>query len=47
MTGWYVPLASVVIAPIIINIFLFHLFVDQSGLLVGVLLVLANSFLAY
>jgi len=47
LTGWFVPLASVVISPIIINIFLFHLLVDPSGLLVGVLLVLANSFLAY
>ncbi len=47
VTGYYVPLASVVIAPVIVNIFLFHLFVDQSGLGVAVFLVLANSFVAY
>jgi uncharacterized membrane protein YphA (DoxX/SURF4 family) len=47
VTGYFVPLASVVIAPVIVNIFLFHVFVDTSGLLVSILLVLANSFLAY
>ncbi len=47
VTGYYVPLAIVVIAPVIINIFLFHAFVDTQGLAVGVALVLANVFLAY
>lgn len=47
VTGYFIPLACIVIAPVIVNIFLFHLFVDNSGLLVGILLVLANSFLAY
>ena len=47
VSGYFVPLATVVIAPIIVNIFLFHAFVDASGLPVGVFLVLANIFLAY
>ena len=47
VTGYYVPLAIVVIAPVIINIFLFHAFVDTQGLAVGVALVFANVFLAY
>jgi putative oxidoreductase len=47
VSGYFVPLATVVIAPIIINIFFFHAFVDTSGLPVAVFLVLANSFLAY
>ena len=47
VSGYFVPLAAVVIAPIIINIFLFHAFVDTSGLPVGIFLVLANIFLAY
>lgn len=47
VSGFYVPLATVVIAPIIINIFLFHVFVDTSGMPVGIFLVLANLFLAY
>ena len=47
VTGFFVPLASVVIAPIILNIFLFHLFVDTSGLVMGSALVLSNIFLGY
>ncbi|MEP6903594.1 MAG: DoxX family protein [Actinomycetota bacterium] len=47
VAGRFVPLATVVIAPIIVNIFLFHAFVDLTGLPVGIFLVLANSFLAY
>jgi len=47
VTGRFVPLASVVIAPVIINIFLFHVFVDTSGLLVAIFLVAGNIFLAY
>jgi len=46
VTGRYVPLATVVIAPVIVNIFLFHAFVDTSGLAVAVFLVFANIFLA-
>jgi uncharacterized membrane protein YphA (DoxX/SURF4 family) len=47
VSGRFVPLASVVIAPVIINIFLFHVFVDTSGLPVAIFLVAGNSFLAY
>jgi len=47
VTGLFVPLASVVIAPVIVNIFLFNLFVDTSGLPISIFLVLANSFLGY
>lgn len=47
VTGLYVPLASVVIAPIIVNIFLFHTIVDPTGMPVGIFLVFANSFVAY
>jgi len=47
VVGRFVPLATVVIAPIIVNIFFFHAFVDTSGLPVAIFLVLANIFLAY
>jgi putative oxidoreductase len=47
ITGQYVPLAVVTIAPIIVNIFLFHTFIDQAGFAVGLFLILANGFLAY
>ena len=41
------PLATVVIAPVIVNIFCFHAIVDRSGLPVAIFLVLANVFVAY
>ncbi len=47
VSGFFVPLATVVIAPITINILLYHIFVDTSGLPVAIFLVLANLFLAY
>lgn len=47
VTGYFVPLATVVIAPIIINIFLYHSLIDTSGLPVAIFLVLANIFVAY
>lgn len=47
VSGFYVPLATIVIAPVIVNIFMFHLFVDTSGLPVALFLVAANSFVAY
>ncbi|MGB7070243.1 MAG: DoxX family membrane protein [Pyrinomonadaceae bacterium] len=45
--GRFVPLATVVIAPIIVNIFFFHAFLDRTGLPVAIFLVLANAFVAY
>ena len=47
VAGRYVPLATVVIAPIVVNIFCFHAFVDRTGLPVAIFLVLANGFVAY
>ncbi len=47
VTGFFVPLAAVVLAPITINIFLFHLLVDTSGMPVGIFLLVANLFLGY
>ena len=47
LVGRFVPLALVIISPIIINIFFVHLLLDRSGLPVAIFLVLANIFLAY
>ena len=47
VVGRFVPLAVVVIAPIIINIFLFHAFLDHTRLPIAIFLVLADLFLAY
>jgi uncharacterized membrane protein YphA (DoxX/SURF4 family) len=47
VTGRFVPLAVVLISPIIINIFMFHAFLQPEGLPLASFLVLGNCFLAY
>lgn len=47
IAGRFVPLALVILAPIIINILFVHIFLERTGLPVAIFLVLANSFLAY
>ena len=47
LSGRFVPLAAVLISPIIVNIFFVHVFLDPAGLPVAIFLVLANSFVAY
>ena len=47
LTGYFVPLATVVIAPVVINILFTHIFVSPEGLPVAVALLFANIFLAY
>ena len=42
VTGRFVPLALVVLSPIIINILMVHTFLDRSGLPVAAFLVLAS-----
>ncbi|MDX1501842.1 MAG: DoxX family protein [Thermoanaerobaculia bacterium] len=42
LTGFFVPLALILLAPVVVQIFLFHLFLAQDGLpLAGILVVLA------
>lgn len=45
--GRFVPLALVILSPIIVNIFMVHLFLDNTGLPLASFLVLADIFLAY
>jgi putative oxidoreductase len=47
VSGRFVPLATVLIAPIIVNIVLVHAFLAPSGLPLAGALVAANCFLAY
>jgi len=47
LSGRFVPLATIIIAPIIVNILLVHAFLGPEGLPVAIFLVLANSFVAY
>ena len=39
ISGFFVPLALLVLAPIIVNIAFFHVALDPSGLMVGVVLI--------
>ena len=47
LTGRYVALATIIIFPIVLNIFLFHFFLAPEGLIIAFLLLFANLFLAY
>ena len=47
LTGRVVPLATVLIAPIIVNIVLIHAFLGPEGLPLALFLVAANGFLAW
>src|SRR5689334_5136707 len=43
----FVPLALTMLAPIVLNIFLFHLFLDPKGLPLGIFLLFSELYLAY
>ncbi len=47
LSGLYVPLALTVLAPIVLNIFLFHLFLAPGGLPLAILLVVLELSGAY
>lgn len=47
LSGRFVALASILIAPIIVNIVLVHAFLDPQGLPIALFLVIANGFVAY
>ena len=47
ITGRFVPLATILIAPIIVNIVLVNAFLAPEGLPVAFFLVFANSFIAW
>ena len=47
LSSRFVPLATVVIFPINVNILLFHVFLDPKGLPVAVLLMIGNLLLAW
>lgn len=47
VSGRFVTLATVLISPIIVNIFFVHAFLGPEGLPVAILLVAGNLFLAY
>jgi putative oxidoreductase len=47
LSGRFVPLATVVIFPINVNILLFHAFLEPKGLPIAILLMLGNLFMAW
>lgn len=47
ITGQFVPLATVVIFPITLNIFLYHAFLDPKTILISLVIILLNLFVAY
>jgi len=47
LSGRFVPLATVIIFPLTVNILLYHAFLMPEGLVVAILLFLGNLFLAY
>jgi hypothetical protein len=47
LSNRFVPLALVVIAPVIVNIFAFHAFLDPSGIVIAGVLVVIELYLAW
>ncbi|WP_413586131.1 DoxX family membrane protein [Bdellovibrio sp. HCB274] len=47
LIGWFVPLALVILAPIVLNIFLVHAFLAPSGLPLALILGLLTIYLAF
>ena len=47
LSGRFVPLALIMLAPISINIFMVHLLLQREGLPVAIFVVLSHLFLAY
>jgi hypothetical protein len=46
-TNRYVPLILVIMFPVSMNIFFFHIFLLTRGIVVAIILLLANTFLLY
>lgn len=47
VTGKFVAVATIIIFPVTVNIFLYHAFLAPEGMIIPVLMMLANVFLAY
>lgn len=47
LSGWFISLASIMIFPVTVNIFLFHAFLAQEGLPIALFLLAGNVFLLY
>ena len=47
LAGLYVPLALVLLAPIVVNIFAYHVFLDSGNLVMAIVIVILECFLAW
>lgn len=47
VSGYYIPLALILLAPFSINFVLFHLFLDIGGIVPGLIIALVNAYLAW
>ena len=47
LIGFCVPFALVLLAPIVVNIFLFHIFLDPAGFMMGLFIFLLEFYLLY
>lgn len=45
--GLYVPLALTLLAPVIAQIFLYHIFLDHNGIGLAIIIIIAEIYLAY
>ena len=46
LSGFYVPLALLILSPIVVNILLFHIFLDMGGLVMAVILFMLTLIVA-
>jgi len=47
LSGFFVPLALILLAPIVVNIILYHLYLDPQGLPLAVIIVVLEVFLIH
>lgn len=47
LAGRFLPLGLVLLAPVTVHILLFHIFLDPSGLIMAVVIIVAQLFLAW
>ena len=47
LTGRFLPLGLILLAPVSVNILLFHIFLDQSGLPMAIFIIAVQLFLAW
>jgi hypothetical protein len=47
LTGFFVPFALVLLAPVVVNIFAFHAFLDPGNIALGIVLGVLEAYLAW